>query len=250
MSLFAFKALAAFILFAIAYLIGLIPLNSQNYRQNFLTLADIFAGGVFIGTSLFHMLPDALSNYKAVTPHYYLLTLTWCLAGILILLTLEYIVLAVNRHAARYTISTYLLVLVLAIHSLIEGGALGINDLLADTLVIFIAIAAHKGSASFALATQLRKNNFPKLSAHLLITLFSLMAPLGILLASSLTILLHQQAFWLEACFNAFAAGTFLYLGVFHTLREHLFCKQHFNIPKIIALLSGLLLMGVIEIWI
>merc|ERR1711938_376555 len=63
-------------------------------------------------------------------------------------------------------------VLMLSIHSLLMGAAFGISTSVALTIVIFIAVLAHKGSASFALGLELSRSKFSASSALYLFLIF------------------------------------------------------------------------------
>ena len=49
----------------------------------------------------------------------------------------------------------YLLALILSIHSFIAGAALGIEKTILASVILFIAIIAHKGGAAFALGISM-----------------------------------------------------------------------------------------------
>jgi len=57
--------------------------------------------------------------------------------------------------------AAWILPLLLSIHSLVEGAALGIEDSVEDTTNVLIAIIGHKMFAAFALGVNLAKNNVP-----------------------------------------------------------------------------------------
>ena len=58
---------------------------------------------------------------------------------------------------------------------------------MALTVVIFIAVLAHKGSASFALGLELGRSEFSKRSAWRLFQVFVVMFPLGVLVGQALS---------------------------------------------------------------
>lgn len=251
MLLLATKITAAVIIFFTALIAGILPIRTLAKQVHLLTLANIFASGIFLGVALFHMLPSAISEFNLVSLQPYFNSILWCLITLVLLTLFECSIKIINRQKLQQHFSAYLLLLILIVHSFIEGSALGINTIMTDTIIIFIAIMVHKGSASFALALALSKAQLAIRKATLLLILFALMTPLGIILASIMTITLqNQQAQWLQAYFNAIAAGTFLYLGIFHSLREHISCKHYNFTNKIIALSGGFLLMGIISIWV
>ena len=65
MSPLLFKFLAGFVILLITLLCGLGPIRNwwkQTYSHT-LGLAEAFAGGIFLGVALFHMLPDANNGF-------------------------------------------------------------------------------------------------------------------------------------------------------------------------------------------
>ena len=63
--LFYFKLFSFIIIFIITFSFGLLPIFFASYRQTtILNYANPFAGGVFIGIGLFHLLPDASFDFE------------------------------------------------------------------------------------------------------------------------------------------------------------------------------------------
>ena len=63
--LFYFKLFSFVIIFIITFSFGLLPIFFARYRQTtILNYANPFAGGVFIGIGLFHLLPDASFDFE------------------------------------------------------------------------------------------------------------------------------------------------------------------------------------------
>ena len=76
-------------------------------------------------------------------------------------------VLAVERVVFRAAstakgLFAYILILVLGLHSLLAGIALGIEDSGIVGLAIVVTILAHKGAAAFSLGVSFVKANMPK----------------------------------------------------------------------------------------
>ena len=62
--LFYFKLFSFFVILLITFSFGLLPIFFAKYRQTtILNYANPFAGGVFIGIGLFHLLPDASYDF-------------------------------------------------------------------------------------------------------------------------------------------------------------------------------------------
>ena len=63
--LFYFKLFSFLIILIITFSFGLLPIFFARYRQTtILNYANPFAGGVFIGIGLFHLLPDASFDFE------------------------------------------------------------------------------------------------------------------------------------------------------------------------------------------
>ena len=252
MSPLLFKFLAGFIILLVTLLCGLSPLRNwwKNTHSHTLGLAEAFAGGIFLGVALFHMLPEANYGFsQAFGQSHYPYANLICALGFMLLLGLENMILRFNQH--RPNPIPYLLAGVLSVHALIEGGALGISETLASTVLIFIAIIVHKGSESLALAAHLaRSSTFPK-QAIVIFMVFSAMTPLGILagdfLGEASTGVKNPL---LEPIFNSLAAGTFLYIATLHRIHHQHLHETIGNLKEFSAMTVGLVAMAILAIWI
>lgn len=74
----------------------------------------------------------------------------------------------------------YLLIIVLSIHSFVEGTALGIEVTLPSLLIIFVAIISHKSAEALALGVKLRNGKINHMVTIKAMCIFSLITPLGI----------------------------------------------------------------------
>lgn len=243
MSLIDYKWIAALLIFLTSVVAVLYPIKVRAYpkHNHLLELGDAFASGIFLGAALFHLLPDAIKGFQTQLPtiHYPLSELC-CAAGFLTLLFLE----RLGNYAKSALTIPYILTFIFIVHSLIEGTVLGINSTFAEAAVIFLAIIAHKGSESFALAVILNRSKLPSFHMIGLISLFSVMTPIGIVCgAASLhdSHLIHESLF--SAGFNAFAAGTFLYMSTLHHINHHHEDTSE-SFVEFIVLVLGLALMA------
>ena len=148
----------------------------------------------------------------------------------------------------KYRIKPYplFIAVVLSLHALIEGAALGVSETLPSTILIFTAIIVHKGSESLALAAHLHEILvFPK-QAILVFLAFSAMTPLGILAGDFLTetseSIRHPL---LEPIFNALAAGTFLYIATLHKIHHQHLHEDIGKLREFIVMSIGLSAMAV-----
>lgn len=253
MTLNDYKILAGIIIFLTSVLVIIYPIKSRAYPKHNrpLELADAFASGIFLGAALFHMLPDAISKFSTLySNNPYPIAELFCASGFLILLFLERLsnyFAAARQHAHMLS---YMLALILIIHALIEGAVLGVNTTLATASVIFVAIIAHKSSESFALAVILNRSDLSLRHIITIIVFFSFMTPLGIGLGTSLTTILQKNSSqFFTAGFNAFAAGTFLYMSTLHHINHHERQHEAEGLWEFTALLIGLVIMGVLSVW-
>ena len=253
MSLISYKIFAALVLFIITVLSVAYPIRARTRpKQNtFMELGDAFASGVFLGAALFHMLPDAAHEFEEIFGHsHFPLAEVICACGFVLLLFLERLSLNSSRINHKLTIP-FIAAITLIIHSLIEGAALGVNTELATASVLFLAIFAHKASESFALSITLcRGNHLSSKQLFWIIGIFAIMTPVGIALGTVITSYLQfTQGQIIAAGFNAFAAGTFLYMSTLHHINHHQSHKPEHNLLGFVSLLAGLVLMGVIGLW-
>ena len=212
--------------------------------------AETFALGVFLGAGLLHMLPDAAVSFAEQQFDYpiaYLLTG----ATFLLLLLIEHVGIEVysdQATAGEAPKFAYLATLMLSIHAILAGTALGLSDSYTMIISITIAILAHKWAESFALAICINKSSLSTRSGLLLYAFFATMVPLGILLGDVIEQQVEQYPLY-EAVFSSLAAGTFIYLGTLHGLKTNL-ANKCCNLRRFSAVLLGFAMMAVVAIWV
>lgn len=255
MDLFYIKIVATSLIFLVALICGLIPilLKENGFTKHLLFFGEIFSCGVFLGAGLIHMLPTAEKSFSSALAYSYPYPFVICAFTILLLSFIEQGVTSFFTHHQRSTTPTwmpYLLSILLSIHSLLAGSALGIQNNISSFLVIFVAIIAHKGAEAFALGINMYQHNLRKPIITKLILLFSLMTPVGVLLGSSLLHFLNTNSGYVFAgIFNSIAAGTFIYIATFNHERIE---EQEIEMPKILHIgyfSLGIILMAVIAVW-
>ncbi len=250
-SLFHFKLISIFLLLIMTLISGYLPFhqkfkNTQNslFPSNF-SWALAFSQGVFLGAGLIHLLGDASSQFLTLGYQY---PFAFLLAG------LAFLLLWIFEESIPITSMALIGTLMLSIHSLLEGSALGLTNNLVMAGIILTAILAHKWAAGFAIAVKINQSHYGFLSRVFLFLIFAFMTPLGILIGTAIH---HDfsQAPLLEPCFNSLAAGTFIYLGISHgpenpnknldkNPKDKLHHLQYFSL-----LLIGFGLMAVVAIW-
>jgi len=254
MDIIWFKVFSVVLIITAGILGGIIPLGKRITKGgNGLTFGNAFAGGVFLGAGFMHMLPDANSNFELLK-----LNIDFPFAemiaglGFIFILSLERVI--AQKESAEILNSKknefpLILFLVLAIHSIIAGMSLGLESTLISGLVIFIAIIAHKGSASFALGVNLVGSKTKKSLIIKTIVFFSIMTPIGIIIGTVLdNIESSRISIWFEAIFDSLAAGTFIYIAVLEII-DDVFANGKFRYQKFAFLLFGFLLMAFIAIY-
>lgn len=283
MSLISFKIMAIISIFVLTLISGIIPLRFALKNTKFLHLGDAFAGGIFLSAGLLHLLPDAEKSFQQIYPNSpYPFAQLYCVIAFVFLLLLEkgFMIYGNKRQKHNDTKNSHdlhdlnhsnishnintncetlgccqhknlftpiILLVVLSIHSFVEGLAIGISGNIIEAMIIFIAVIVHKGSESLALTNNLYRYKINIKHIVKLIALFSCMTPLGIFLASLINADVSSHfGYMLEALFNAFASGTFVYLGTIHIIE----CEKSFaDLGEILALLFGITIMSVVALW-
>ncbi len=223
-------------------------LASSNAAVPRLALGNAFAGGVFLGAGLLHMLADANENFAALLP-----TLDYpvpaLIAGGAILLILGVDQLGRQHLQGQSTQGSTLLLIVLSLHSLIAGLSLGLERELTASLAIFFAIIAHKGAAGFSLGTALVGSGMSEPLRRNRLLIFATATPIGIGLGAYMTsTMAGRDAQMAEMVFDGLAAGTFLYIALMDICREA-FADAYQRWGKLVLALQGFTVMAVVAIW-
>lgn len=242
-----FKWFAALAILVSAVVAGslLFTYHSKSNIRSF-PWSRAFAAGVFLGAALLHMLDHAIITFHTQGIDY---PVAPALAGVtfLILLWLEHLGLELEHHHHSSSASFALLAtLMLSFHAVFEGVALGANHTLATSVILFVAIMAHKWAASFALACQLADSKLVKTSQHLLFIFFCLTTPVAILI-TDFTVNANP---WIEPIGNALAAGTFLYIGTLHGLRKAVMIERCCDLRQFLFVILGFTLMALLALWV
>lgn len=251
MDLITFKLLAAVTIFFAAFVVGLLPAAFSEKHPKTVFLSEAIASGIFLGAALFHMLPDAENVFRAMGLTRYPYAIFICVIAFLVLAAIEQSSKMLGQKTAS-AMRSLLLITILSIHSVIAGAALGINETLTNAVVIFIAIIAHKSCESFSLVVSLKRNFDNHRTVLLLLVFFSLMTPVGIILASSvMSSLQTHSAQLLEAILNALTAGTFLYIGTLDSYGRQMQPERLINrFAEFTGLVAGMIMMGTIAFWV
>jgi zinc transporter 1/2/3 len=252
-TLLTYKIIAAICIFLISLLSVIYPLKKKYMNGHLgerMQLSEALASGVFLGAAFFHMLPESVKQFAPYTQsiHYPLPELIAVL-GFLVPLFLERLTFTAETPHSKYSIAT-ILFFVLSIHAFTEGAAVGVGNVLSETLLIAVAIIAHKASESFALCVTLIRQSFSFVTTISLLVLFACITPLGIFAGNmALHISTVQGHPLLPASINAFAAGTFLYISTLHHTHTHEHKGDSRGLLEFFMLLLGVAVMAAIAIW-
>ncbi|MBE0636366.1 ZIP family metal transporter [Candidatus Bipolaricaulota bacterium] len=252
------KAITAIALLLTAIAGGWIALRLCATRKcsRLLSSANALAGGFFLGAALLHLLPEAQESLAVVEG-----PLPWamilCLVGFLLILLLEKLASAGGHHlpdtktlSKRNPLYPYVLTIVLSLHSIIAGYALGAGATMNMVMIIFLAEVSHKLSAAFALGVSLVRSGMDALHLRRVLLLFALMTPFGILLGEFVSSRIQGQTSDLvSGIVNAIAAGTFLYVAIVDIIHEE-FESQERLWEKFALLVCGLAFMALLAIWV
>ena len=160
MSLLAIKVVASVAILAVGVVGGVIPLLAASHHasRRFLSLGNALAGGIFLGAGFIHLLPEAGKALEGVIAYPLAPLLT--AVGVCVMLLIDR-VLSETLHdrvraggGVRQPIYPLVPLVVLSIHSIIAGIALGLEAEVAVSVLFIFAILFHKGSAAFALDGQ------------------------------------------------------------------------------------------------
>jgi len=227
---------------------GLLPLKLR-VKDRLLSLGNTLSGGVFLAAGIAHMFPEAVEGFEKLELETNLpLPYLFCMFGMLGTFFFEKVVIS-GRHnhgaipiddeieekgldhlqihdeatRSRGIVKTeksnsWLLPLLLSIHSLVEGAALGFEDTVADTTNVLIAIIGHKLFAAFALGVNLTKNNVSSEKLIKMVVIFAIMTPLGILIG--LMAMWNSSHNFTAEVVKAISAGTFIYIALVEVILE------------------------------
>lgn len=209
---------------------------------------EALAAGVFLGAGLIHMLGDADGDFAAAGVDYPW-SMVICGAVMLALLRLEHMGSRAAQSRGDDSSALPLLgAVMLSIHSFLAGAAFGSSGTASVTLVIFVAVLAHKGAASFALGLQLSRSALKVPAALATFAIFVAMFPLGTFVGQAVTLADDSHPL-LEPIFASLAAGTFLYLGTLHGLQDSAFIVHCRQVRAFGIAISGFGLMALVAIW-
>jgi zinc transporter 1/2/3 len=217
-------------------------------------VANAFAGGVFLGAGLIHMLPDAREKFQSIFvgmeyPHFALIA---GVAFLLVLLVDKVVTLPrfsdISEPSDGGAAYPYILAVLLSVHSVITGIALGLEQSLVGAAAILVAVLAHKSIAAMALSISIDREKIDERRGRVLRRTFYVMTPAGIVIGTIWSGLLEGRTeAVVEGIFDAVAGGTFLYISVVDILVEE------FRPPSLgllfLAAAGGFAIMAALAVW-
>ncbi len=238
--------------------------RSPTSGSSKLGLGNAFAAGVFLCVGLVHMLPHAAETWEGLGWHYPMASMLATVAFLLMLL-IEHVFLPEHSHRSlhesrghgfdalategREGIGAYVVLAALSVHSMLAGLALGAEASMASAFILFFAIFAHKSTAGFALGVSLVRSGVTRTRSWLLLGLFAVSTPAGILVGTGLEVFLEGSAERAaEASFLSLAAGTFVYVATFDILRDE-FLEPGGRFSKWALVTAGAAVMGLVALF-
>ena len=199
---------------------GTIPLLAARHHasRRLFSLGNALAGGIFLGAGFIHLLPDAGEALEGVGA--YLLAPLLAAVGVVGLLLIDRVLFETTRGAAQgggtpQPIYPVVLLVVLSMHSIIAGIALGLETEVAASVLVMLGILFHKSSAAFALMVSVHGSGADQRRLWTVLTIFVVMTPVGIGLGTvGLSPLEGRAAILIAGSFTALAAGTFIYVAI------------------------------------
>ncbi len=229
----------AAVIFAVAMVGGIIALIRQ-WSDELLHMFISFGAGIFLGTVFLHLLPEAFESTRVA------MAAPFVLLGYLLVFFIEKFLFAHRDGGPEqgHMVISISAFVGLSIHSFIEGLGLAVaSEYPALGSVIFISILAHKMTASFSLTSLFVLAKISTRKSLLLLTAFSLMAPVGALLMAPLV---KAENDILLSPLVGLTSGTFLYVAVGELLPE-VFHTRHQRWLKLALLFIGAIIMGVLS---
>jgi len=113
---------------------------------------------------------------------------------------------------------------------------------------IWVAIAAHKSSAAFALALKMVRSTLSKNKTILIFSMFAISTPLGIIVGQDIHEIFSQNTMIIiKGTVLSLAAGTFLYMSTLHELGEAPLIKHCGKKKGFIIMLAGFIITALVR---
>lgn len=237
------------VLFFTPLLAGLLIYLLPNGKGSNFKLLLVFAGSYLFAITVIHILPELFMNANGAG-----LVGVFVLIGFFLQQGLEYFTSGIE-HGHIHTsgdghhhkhVSAFVLLLALCVHAFLEGGILVSavhTSSFYDLNAILIGIVLHRAPAAFALMAVLSIQLQSRKKAIPFLIIFSLAAPLGLMISTYLT---HTEILGDVGLIYLYAlvSGNFLHISttiVFESSPDH-----HFNARKlVVAVIGAMVAVGV-----
>ncbi|KTD33867.1 zinc transporter [Legionella israelensis] len=245
------KFIFALTIFLISAIAGWYPFKKRlKYKEHVdFPIGETLATGVFLGAALLHMLPESNHIFQTMGYDY---PLAYIITGSVFLFFLwfehlgEELYHQQNHQHPSFAILAWIM---LSVHSVMVGAALGLSQHHSLVIMIFLAIIAHKWAESFAIAVQLNKSSLNQNKRFFLFLIFTLMTPAGIFLGWYSGRDLQTDSLF-DPILIAASAGTFLYLGTLHGLERCVMVERCCNLKDFSYVIIGFLLMASVAVYV
>ncbi|KAL0215993.1 hypothetical protein P9112_008177 [Eukaryota sp. TZLM1-RC] len=263
---------AFFIILALGLGGGLLPIkiSKSNNASRRLSFLNAFTGGLFLAAGL-ESFVDAVEEFE----HIHFLgsiglghapwAMIFALLAVIIIAVAETCFVDVHDdtlliqhddgkselkksdHTHDHGTSPFILVVLLAVHSVLEGTAVG-SAHGTSFYVIATAICAHKFFAGLALGTAISNANYTVCKHFSLVLVFALATPIGQIIGLSLASFLEADAAEITAAiFAGLAAGTFSWVSLCEILHPELI-KGTIKEKRIKVLLAALGMLSIVVV--
>mgnify|MGYP001071291965 CR=1 FL=1 len=241
----------ALILFITAFLGGMAVFLIPKIKESYFKLALVFAGSYLFAITILHIIPEL---FLGSMPHSQVGL--FLLVGFFFQFFLELFTSGIEhghihelpgKSNRKHSTSGFVLIAGLAIHSIMEGSLLAHPTTIHEhhhAGGLLFGIIFHKVPAAFALMSVLLASNTNRNLSLLLLFIFSIASPIGVILGDIFSKAQLISDYWMVAIF-AFVSGNFLKISttiLFESSPDH-----HFNLRRTIISIIGALVAVLVE---
>ena len=206
-----------------AIIVELFSIKNSKNIQILLT----FSGAYLLAVSMLHLIPEIFTNTTKNSIGLFIL------GGFLIQVLLEYFSQGIEHgHFHKNNIIPFSVLISICLHALLEGIPLGGHLHNHAHNALLTGIVLHKLPVSIVLMTFFLQSNVSKKRAYILLLLFALMSPLGVLAGDLFTSLANYQNEIM-----AIVVGIFFHIST--TILFESSDGHKFSIQKILAIIVG-----------
>ncbi len=253
----SFEWISVLCILSITIIGGYYPLFRQEKARTArgFPMGQAFTAGVFLALSLTMMLPGGTHLLGKAFPKFnYPIASLIAILTFLLLLAIDHITThkreadGANNQALSSPSIPIIMTVTIAMPSFMLGAALGVSQTAAAVLIL-IAIAAHKGSAAFALAMKMVRSTLSRGQTFALFSLFALSTPTGIVVGERIhQVLAGQAMFLVKGTILSLASGVFLYMATLHELKNTPLIEDCHSKKGFILMVIGFILTALIRL--